>query len=118
MARRAPAEPFVWLLFSGGGVVAALALPVLVLLLGLAFPLGWIAPPDYAHLLAVLRYPLTRLALLAICALSLVHAAHRLRFTIQHGLHLRRYDAPIATVCYGAALVGAGVAAYLLFSVL
>ncbi len=119
MARRTTtAEPFLWLLFSGGGVVAALALPVLVLLFGVAFPLGWIPAPDHAHLLAVLRNPLTRLGLLAVCALSLIHAAHRLRFTVQHGLHLQRYDPPIAAICYGGALLGSATAAYLLFAAL
>jgi fumarate reductase subunit D len=118
MARRATAEPFVWLLFSGGGVVAALALPVLLFLFGIAFPLGWLPAPDHAHLLAVLRHPLTRLGLLAVCALSLIHAAHRLRFTVQHGLRLRHHDRPIATVCYGGALVGSAIAAYLLFTAL
>jgi fumarate reductase subunit D len=117
MARRVTAEPFVWLLFSGG-VVAALALPVLLLLFGVAFPLGWLPAPDHAHLLAVLRNPLTRLGLFAVCALSLIHAAHRLRFTVQHGLRLRRYDTPIATACYGGALLGSAIAAYLLVTAL
>jgi fumarate reductase subunit D len=35
-------EPLAWLLFSAGGVLAAMVLPVLVLLFGLAFPLGWL----------------------------------------------------------------------------
>lgn len=109
------AEPFVWLLFSTGGVVAALALPVLLFLFGVAFPLGWISPPDHADLLALLRNPLTRLGLLAVCALSLVHAAHRFRFTVQDGLQLQRYEALIAGGCYGGALVGSAWAAYLLF---
>jgi fumarate reductase subunit D len=112
---RTTPEPFVWLLFSAGGVVAALVLPVLLVLFGVAIPLGWVAAPDYAHLLAVLRNPLTRLGLLGICALALVHAAHRLRFTVEHAFQLRRYDAIIATVCYGGALAGAAAAAYLLF---
>ena len=39
-------------MFSGGGVMAAVFLPVLAFLFGLAFPLGWIAPPDHdQHLL-------------------------------------------------------------------
>ena len=38
-----------WLLFSAGGVVAALVLPVLLVLFGVAIPLGWVAAPDYAH---------------------------------------------------------------------
>jgi succinate dehydrogenase subunit D len=108
------AEPFLWLLFSGGGVVAALALPVLLFLFGVAFPLGLLSPPDFAHLLALLRHPLTRLGLLVVFVLSLVHAAHRLRFTVGHGLQVQRYDALIAAACYGGAVLGSLVAAHLL----
>jgi fumarate reductase subunit D len=112
---RTTPEPFLWLLFSAGGVVAALVLPVLLVLFGVAIPLGWVAAPDHAHMLAVLRNPLTRLGLLGVCALALVHAAHRLRFTVEHAFQLRRYDAIIATVCYGGALAGTAAAAYLVF---
>lgn len=115
---RTTPEPFVWLLFSAGGVVAALVLPVLLVLFGVAIPLGWVTAPDHAHLLALLRNPLTRLAMVGICALTLVHAAHRLRFTVEHALRLGRYDAIIATVCYGGALAGTAAAAYLLFGAL
>ena len=38
-------EPLVWLTFSGGGVTAAMFLPVLAFLFALAFPLGWVDPP-------------------------------------------------------------------------
>jgi len=115
---RTTPEPFVWLLFSAGGVVAALVLPVLLVLFGVAIPLGWVATPEYAHLHAVLRNPLVRLGMLGICALTLVHAAHRLRFTVEHAFQLRRYDAVIGTVCYGGALGGTVAAAYLLLAVL
>jgi fumarate reductase subunit D len=37
---RRSAEPFLWLLFSAGGMAAALVLPVLLLLFGLAFRSG------------------------------------------------------------------------------
>jgi fumarate reductase subunit D len=117
VARRS-AEPLVWLLFSGGGVAAALVLPVLVLLFGVALPLGWVAAPEHGHLLAVLRHPLTRLGLLAVCALALVHAAHRLRYTLHDGLQLQRFDGLIAAGCYGGALAGSAVAAYLLLAAL
>jgi fumarate reductase subunit D len=113
---RTTVEPFVWLLFSAGGVVAALVLPVLLVLFGVAIPLGWVDAPDHGHMLAVLRNPLTRLGLLGICALALVHAAHRLRFTLEHAFQLRRADTIIATVCYGGALAGTIAAAYLLLS--
>ena len=102
-------------MFSGGGVAAALVLPVLLFLFGLALPLGWISAPDHAHVLAVLRNPLTRLALLVVSALALVHGAHRFRYTLHDGLQLQRYDGLIAATCYGGALVGTAVAAYLLF---
>ena len=51
-----------WLLFSAGGVVSALLVPILVLLLGIAFPLGWLSAPNYEHLFAIVRHPLTRVA--------------------------------------------------------
>ena len=113
--RKGTVEPFVWLMFSGGGVAAALFLPVLLFLFGVAMPLGWISAPDYGHLLAVVRHPLTRLVLLGVFTLALVHGAHRFRFTLHDGLQLHRLDKLIAAVCYGGALVGAGAAAYLLF---
>ena len=101
-------------MFSGGGVAAALALPVLLFLFGVALPLGWISPPDHGHLLAVLRNPLTRLGLLGVSALALVHGAHRFRYTLHDGLQLQRYDVAIAAICYSGALVGSAFAAYLL----
>jgi fumarate reductase subunit D len=112
---RRTVEPFVWLLFSGGGMVAALVLPVLLFLFGLALPLHWIAAPDHVHLLGVLRHPLTRLGLVAVCALALAHWAHRFRYTLLDGLQLHRYDRLVVAICYGGALAGSAAAAYLLF---
>ena len=105
-------EPLLWLLFSGGGVVSAVFLPILVILFGLAIPLGWIQP-DYNHLHAVVSHWLTRLVLLGLLVLMLFHGAHRFRFTRYDGLQLRRLATPIAVLCYGGALVGS-VAALLI----
>jgi fumarate reductase subunit D len=113
MARRR-VEPFLWLLFSGGGVVAALLIPVLLLLFGVVFPLGLVAAPDHAHLLAVLTHPVTRVVLLGLCVLALFHWAHRFRYTLYDGLQLKRLDALISVACYGAALLGSLVSAYLI----
>ncbi len=110
-------EPFLWLAFSAGGVVAALVVPILIVLLGLAFPLGWIAPPDHQDLLTLLRHPLTRLALLVLCTLSLVHAAHRFRYTLYDGLQIKHLNEVINPLCYVSAIVGSVVAAYLLWQV-
>jgi fumarate reductase subunit D len=106
-------EPFLWLLFSAGGVLAALLLPVLVFLFGLAFPLGWIAAPGYEHLLAVLRHPVARLVVFLLCALSLFHWAHRFRYTLYDGLQIKHLNEVVNLLCYGGALVGSVVAGYL-----
>ena len=97
--------PLVWLTFSGGGVVAAVFLPVLIFLFGLAFPLGWISAPDHDHLDAVVSNWLTRLVLLGLFVPMLVHSAHRFRYTLYDGLQLKR-KITIALLCYGAAVVG------------
>lgn len=115
MTRRR-AEPVLWLLFSGGGVVAAVFLPVLVLLFGLAFPLGWLTPPEHTHLLAAARHPLTIVFLLGLCVLALFHFAHRFRYTLHHGLQLRRLRRPIAVACYGSAVLGSLASAWVLLT--
>ena len=112
---KASAEPFIWLGFSAGGVVSALAVPALLFLFGVAFPLGWLDPPDHDHLYAVIAHPVSRLALLGLCFLSLIHFAHRFRFTLVDGLQLRGFDTLIATGTYGTALAGSAIAGYLLY---
>jgi len=39
-------EPFLWMLFSVGGVVAAMLIPVHLFLFVVAFPLGWLDGPS------------------------------------------------------------------------
>src|SRR5438067_2427147 len=89
----------------------------LLLLVGLAFPLGWLAPPGHAHLLAVLRHPLTRAVLFLLCVLALFHWAHRFRYTLYDGLQIKHLNELINLLCYGGAVVGSFVAAYLLWQV-
>ena len=97
--------PFIWLAFSGGGVLAAILLPVLAFLFALAFPLGWIEPPDHDHIAAVVGHPLTFLVLLVVFPVILIHAAHRFRYTLYDGLQVK-HKGLVAVVCYGAALAG------------
>ena len=114
--RRTP-EQFLWLLFSAGGMAAALVLPVLVLLFGVAFPLGLLDAPGHSHLLAIVHNPLTKLVLFGVCVLALFHWAHRFRFTLEHGLRLGRFDNVIALCSYGTAVLGSAVAAWVLLTV-
>jgi fumarate reductase subunit D len=117
MAKRR-AEPLVWLLFTSGGLAAALLLPVLLVLFGVVFLAGGVPPPAQAHLLSVARNPLTRIVLLGLCVLALFHWAHRFRYTLYEGLQLKHLSALIILGCYGGALVGSGFAVYLLLVVL
>jgi fumarate reductase subunit D len=108
--------PLVWLMFSAGGVVAAVFLPIFIFLFGLAVPLGWLHL-DYDHMRAVAGHPLTLIVLLGLFVLMLVHAAHRFRYTLYDGLQIKQKTA-IAVLCYGAAVVGAVVTVIVLWSLL
>lgn len=114
MVRQHP-EPYLWLLFSAGGVLSAMLMPSLLLLFGIAFPLGWVRPPTHEHMLAVLGSPLVQLVLLGLCVLSLFHSAHRFRHTLHDAVRLAH--PMITALCYGAAVAGSALAAYLLWQV-
>jgi fumarate reductase subunit D len=111
MAKR-ELEPLLWLLFSAGGVLSALLMPSLILLFGVAIPLQWVDHTPYTRLLALLHNPLIRLALLALCTLSLFHWAHRFRYTLYDGLQIKHLNEVINTLCYGGAIFGSLAAAY------
>lgn len=106
-------EPFLWLLFSAGGVVSAILIPIHLFLFGLAFPLGWLEGPSYERLLSLAGRPITRLYLLIFCALPLFHWAHRFRFTLYDGLQIKHLNELINLFCYGGAILGTALAAYL-----
>jgi len=108
--------PFLWTLFSAGGTVAAFLFPVHLLLLGVAFPLGWVEAPSYEAFRLLLQHPVTRLYLFVLISLPLFHWAHRFRYTLYDGLQLYHLTVFIAVLCYGAAVAGSAVAAYTLLN--
>lgn len=114
MAKRSN-EPFLWSLFSSGGMIAALIFPILLFLFGLAFPLGWLQTPSYESLLGLVRHPLAKLVLFGLCSLPLFHGAHRFRFTLYDGLQIKHLNELIAFFCYGSAITGTILAAYILW---
>ena len=85
-------EPFLWLLFSAGGVVSAMLMPIHAFLFGLAFPLGWLEAPEYERLMALARHPLTRVYLLVFCALPLFHWAHRFRQQLRVAVNFKKNE--------------------------
>jgi len=99
---KASNEAFWWSLFSAGGMVAALLVPVHIVLNGIAEPLGWVSVD---HVQALVSHPLTKLYLFVLIALPFFHCAHRFRHTL-YDTGLREYQTPIAVLCYGAAIVG------------
>ena len=113
--RRRSHAPVFWLLFGAGGMLSALVGPVLVFITGIAVPLGLLLPSDtldHAHLLALARHPLGRLALLAVVALFLFHGCHRLLHSLHDlGLHT---GLVWRLVFHGGATVGSALAAGLL----
>ena len=100
-------EPLWWLLFGAGGFMAALVLPGLLLVIGLAFPLGWFGEPAVTfHRMHILfGNPIGHFLLIAVISLVFWHSAHHLRhFALDLGLsHL---EAPVSYVLYAIALAG------------
>jgi fumarate reductase subunit D len=107
-------EPVLWTLFSAGGVVAAMLLPIHLLIFGLAIPLGWIQPPEFASFAALVHSPIARLYLFVMCSVPLFHFAHRFRYTLYDGLQIKHLNEVVFDGLYGTALAGTIFAAVLL----
>jgi fumarate reductase subunit D len=105
------------MLFSAGGVVSAMLLPIFVLLFGVAIPAGWVAAPTFEQMLTVLTHPISQLTLFVLCVLSLFHWAHRFRHTLYDGFQIKHLNEIIALLSYGLAIVGSAVAGYVLWTV-
>ena len=108
-------EPVLWLMFSAGGVLSALFLPVLIFLFALAIPLGWIEDPGRDALLGLVGHPLTALILLGVFVLSLLHWAQRFRYALFDGLKLKAHQRLINTLVYALALLGSLAAVVVLW---
>src|SRR5262249_26438481 len=93
-------KPLLWLPFAGGGMVAALIVPVMILITGVLMLLGLVSLP-YEKMAAFARNPLGKLILFGAIALLAWHAGHRLRMTA-HDLGLGR-GTLVKLVCYGFA---------------
>ena len=93
-------KPILWLPFAGGGLVAALLIPVLIVVTGVLVPLG-LVHLHYETIAAFAHNPIGKLVLFGAGALPTWHAAHRLRMTA-HDLGLGSGVA-IKAACYGTA---------------
>ena len=110
--------PIFWALFGAGGMLSALLGPMLVLITGIAVPLGLLLPAStmsYANMLAFSQNLIGKGFIFAVIALFLWHAAHR----IFHSLHdIGIHAGTVAKlICYGGAMLGTLIAAYSLLAI-
>ncbi len=102
-------EPLWWSLFSAGGVVSALFLPIMILLSGIAMPLEWLGVGGeafgYERMLGLVSHPIARLYLFSLISLSFFHAAHRLHAALSDPW-LKHMESLLSVVFYGGAFTG------------
>ena len=117
---KATGETIWWSLFAAGGVVAALVLPALIFVTGIGLPFVNIGAfpdlksPSYPALYKLAFSVLGRLVLFVTLSLALIHCAHRIVHTSKDiGLHA--IHVPIAYLFYGAALLGTGIAFWVIW---
>ena len=112
-------EPMFWGLFSAGGFVAALLLPITVGILGIAFASGWLPMEalSYERVVDLVNHPIAKLYLLALVSLPLFHWAHRFRYTVHHQFGVHGLKRLVAGACYGTAIAGSALALIVLLRI-
>jgi fumarate reductase subunit D len=109
--------PIFWALFGGGGTLSSLFGPALIVVTGLAVPLGLLSSGtmSYARMLAFAQNVIGKGFLFAVIALFAWHAVHRIYKSLHDfGIH----PGPIpALCCYGCAMIVTLVAGWSLLSI-
>jgi fumarate reductase subunit D len=95
-------EPLVWAPFFAGAGIAAVFMPITIVVVGLLTAFHAV---DAHRLYVLLNNPWVRLYLFVLISLSLFHAAHRLRFVLVD-LGLKGVRDGVALACYGIAVLG------------
>jgi fumarate reductase subunit D len=113
MSAQAPHVPkpalahlFWWFMFAQGGVIAAVLIPVHILVQGVLGPLGFVNVVDrhYDTWINVLGNPIVKLYLLVLIAVPFFHFAHRLRYLlVDLGVPAAK-SIPAQAIFYGGAV--------------
>ena len=109
---------FFWFMFAQGGVIAALLIPVHILVQGILGPLGIVPVVDrhYDTWISILGNPLVKLYILVLIAFPFFHFAHRLRYLlVDLGVPVAK-SLPAQAVFYGGAVVISLVTIWLLLT--
>ena len=107
MTRSWPSIPhlFFWFMFAQGGVLAAILIPVHVLVQGILGPLGIVPVADrrYGTWISLLGNPLVKLYIVVLIGFCFLHFAHRLRYLLVDLGVKGAKSVPAQAVFYGGA---------------
>jgi fumarate reductase subunit D len=97
---------FWWFMFSQGGVLAALLIPVHILVQGILGPLGIVPVVDrhYDTWIRILGNPIVKLYLLVLIAVPFFLFAHRLRYLLVDLGVSGAKSVPAQVIFYGGAI--------------
>ena len=116
--RKRSNAPIFWLLFGGGGMMAALFGPIMVFITGIAVPIGLLLPADamsYPKMLAFAQNFIGKGFIFVAIFLFAWHAAHRI-FHSLHEIGIHR-GASAKALTYGVAAVVTVIAAINLLAI-
>ena len=110
-------EPIWWSLFAAGGVVAALFIPIFMLITGIILPftLTGEEPFLYERIHGAVTHPIIRLLIFCLIVFPLFHFAHRFR-SILVDIGLLNIRPVISFLCYGSSIIGTIVTALVLWN--
>jgi fumarate reductase subunit D len=112
------AHLFWWFMFAQGGVLAAILIPVHILVQGILGPLGIVSVVDrhYDTWISILGNPIVKLYLLVLISLPFFHFAHRLRYLlVDLGVPAAR-STVAQVIFYGGAVVVTLLTIYVLLT--
>ena len=109
-------EPVLWLLFSAGGMISAMVFPMLLIITGVILPFELAGEVTFERIHNAVKNPVVKLFLFFVIALPFFHWAHRFRFTLID-IGLKQISFLISLLCYGGAITGTIVAAFILWRI-
>jgi fumarate reductase subunit D len=116
--RPALAHLFWWFMFAQGGVIAAVLIPVHILVQGILGPLGVVPVADrhYDTWTNLLGNPIVKLYLLVLIAVPFFHFAHRLRYLLMDMGVTAAKSVPAQVIFYGAAVAVTAITIWVLLT--
>ena len=105
-------------MFAQGGVIAAILIPVHILVQGILGPLGVVPVADrhYDTWISLLGNPIVKLYLLVLVAVPFFHFAHRLRYLlVDFGVHAAK-SLTAQVIFYGAAVLVTAITIWILLT--